>query len=106
MAQRSDFDLDSISVPPYLPDVPAVRGDIADYYAEIQHFDTEVGEYLGLLSEFGATDDTVVIIASDNGWQMPRGLANLYDSGTRLPLIVSSARNGFRAVVWSTISSV
>ena len=86
---EAGFDLDSISVPPYLPDVPAVRGDIADYYAEIQHFDTEVGEYLGLLSEFGATDDTVVIIASDNGWQMPRGLANLYDSGTRLPLIVS-----------------
>lgn len=86
---EAGFDLDSISVPPYLPDVPAVRGDIADYYAEIQHFDTDVGEYLGLLSEFGATDDTVVIIASDNGWQMPRGLANLYDSGTRLPLIVS-----------------
>ena len=86
---EAGYDLDSISVPPYLPDAPPVRGDIADYYAEIQHFDLEVGEYLGLLSEFGAMDDTVVIIASDNGWQMPRGLANLYDSGTRLPLIVS-----------------
>ncbi len=87
--KEAGYNLDSISVPPYLPDVPAVRGDIADYYAEIQHFDMEVGEHLGLLSEFGVVDDTVVIIASDNGWQMPRGLANLYDSGTRLPLIVS-----------------
>ena len=87
--KEAGYDLDSISVPPYLPDVPAVRGDIADYYAEIQHFDMEVGEHLGLLSEFGVVDDTVIIIASDNGWQMPRGLANLYDSGTRLPLIVS-----------------
>ena len=87
--KEAGYDLGSISVPPYLPDAPAVRGDIADYYAEIQHFDMEVGEHLGLLSEFGAMDDTVVIIASDNGWQMPRGLANLYDSGTRLPLVVS-----------------
>ena len=87
--EEAGYDLESIAVPPYLPDDPAVRGDIADYYAEIEHFDSEVGEHLGLLSEFGATEDTVVIVASDNGWQMPRGLANLYDSGTRLPLIVS-----------------
>ena len=87
--KEAGIDLDSIQVPPYLPDVPAVRGDIADYYAEIEHFDTEVGGHLALLSEFGATEETIVIIASDNGWQMPRGLANLYDAGTRLPLIVS-----------------
>ena len=87
--EKAGYDLESIAVPPYLPDDPAVRGDIADYYAEIEHFDGEVGEHLGLLSEYGATEDTVVIVVSDNGWQMPRGLANLYDSGTRLPLIVS-----------------
>ena len=87
--ERAGYDLESIAVPPYLPDDPAVRGDIADYYAEIEHFDGEVGEHLGLLSEFGVTDETVIIVASDNGWQMPRGLANLYDAGTRLPLIVS-----------------
>ena len=88
-AQEAGVDLESIQVPPYLPDIPEVRGDIADYYAEIEHFDAQVGEHLSLLSEFGETDGTVVIIASDNGWQMPRGLANLYDAGTRLPLIVS-----------------
>ena len=87
--EKAGYDLESIAVPPYLPDDPAVRGDIADYYAEIEHFDGEVGEHLGLLSEFGATADTVVIVVCDNGWQMPRGLANLYDSGTRLPLVVS-----------------
>ena len=87
--KNAGFDLDSIQVPPYLPNVPSVRTDIADYYAEIEHFDTEVGGHLALLSEFGATEDTVIIIASDNGWQMPRGLANLYDAGTRLPLIIS-----------------
>ena len=87
--KRAGIDVESIQVPPYLPDVPSVRSDIADYYAEIEDFDTDVGGHLALLSEFGATEDTIVIIASDNGWQMPRGLANLYDAGTRLPLVVS-----------------
>ena len=87
---ESGIDLGSIRIPPYLPEDPSVRSDIADYYAEVERFDSDVAGYLGLLSEFGAEDDTVVIIASDNGWQMPRGLANLYDAGTRLPLIISN----------------
>lgn len=86
---EAGIDTESIEVPPYLPDVPSVRSDIADYYAEIERFDTDVAGYLALLSEFGAAEDTVVIVASDNGWQMPRGLANLYDAGTRIPLIIS-----------------
>ncbi len=86
---KAGIDLEAIPVPPYLPDHPDVRRDIADYYAEIEHFDGEVGGHLQLLSEFGQLDNTVIIVASDNGWQMPRGLANLYDFGTRLPLIVS-----------------
>ncbi len=86
---RAGIDPDSIEVPPYLPNTPAVRSDIADYYAEIENFDTDVGGHLALLTEFGASEDTVILIASDNGWQMPRGLANLYDAGTRLPLVIA-----------------
>ena len=88
--QGEGIDLASIQVPPYLPDVPAVRGDIADYYAEVERFDRDVGGLLALLSEYGAEQGTVVIVASDNGWQMPRGLANLYDAGTRVPLVISA----------------
>lgn len=84
-----EIDPDSIQVPPYLPDVPEVRSDMADYYAEIERFDSQVGGYLALLSEFGVKEDTAVIVVSDNGWQMPRGLANLYDAGTRLPMVIS-----------------
>lgn len=82
---------DSIEVPPYLPDVPEVRNDIADYYAAIRLFDLEVKALLETLQESGNADNTIVIICSDNGWQMPRGLANLYDSGTRVPLIIKWA---------------
>ena len=90
--KKAGIDTSSIEVPPYLPDHPDVRGDIADYYGEIQHFDGEVGGYLELLMEMGELENTIVIVASDNGWQMPRGLANLYDAGTRLPLVITSPK--------------
>ena len=87
--KNSGIHLDSIYVPPYLPDNTEVRKDIADYYNEIQRFDQEVGSYISLLKEMGELENTVIIVCSDNGWQMPRGLANLYDFGTKIPLIIS-----------------
>tara|TARA_B110000305_G_C19448289_1_gene646152 strand:+ start:92 stop:1621 length:1530 start_codon:yes stop_codon:yes gene_type:complete len=87
--KSSGIQLDSIYVPPYLPDNEAVRKDIADYYNEIQRFDEEVGSYIALLKEMGQVENTIIIVCSDNGWQMPRGLANLYDFGTKIPLIIS-----------------
>ena len=37
----------------------------------------------------GDLENTLIVVCSDNGWQMPRGLANLYDFGTRVPLVIS-----------------
>ena len=87
--KKEGIDLDEIVVPPYLPDNDDVRRDIGDYYAEIQNFDRDVASYLQLVKEMGQLENTLVIVCSDNGWQMPRGLANLYDFGTRIPLIIS-----------------
>lgn len=87
--KEAGIDLDKIEVPAYLPDNQEVRGDMAAYYGEIQNFDREVGSYLALVSEMGQLENTMVVVCSDNGWQMPRGLANLYDHGTRIPLIIS-----------------
>lgn len=85
----SGMDKSKVIVPKYLPDNDIVRGDICDYYYDIQMFDEEVGEVLNALKTTGDYDNTLIVICSDNGWQMPRGLANLYDFGTRIPLIFS-----------------
>lgn len=87
--KKAKIDLTKIEVPPYLPDSEEIRGDIADYYAEIQHFDREVAGFIALLKEMGQMDNTILIVVSDNGWQFPRGLANLYDMGTKIPMIIS-----------------
>jgi len=85
----SGMDLSKVVVPKYLPDNDIVRGDICDYYYDIERFDDQVGALLKTLKETGQYDNTLIVICSDNGWQMPRGLANLYDFGTKIPLIFS-----------------
>jgi N-sulfoglucosamine sulfohydrolase len=87
--ETAGIDPGAVVVPPYLPDTEDVRKDIGDYYAAVQDFDRDVTSFLQLLNEVGEMENTLVVVCSDNGWQMPRGLANLYDFGTRIPLIIS-----------------
>ncbi len=77
-----------VVVPAMLPDTPAVRQDIIEYYAQVQRFDRDVARLLQLLEENGELDNTLVVISSDHGWSFPRGKTNLYDVGTRVPMAV------------------
>jgi uncharacterized sulfatase len=84
----SGMKLEDVSVPPYLPDTPEVRGDICDYYFAAQRYDRDTGKILDMLDKAGMLDNTLVIMTGDNGWPFPRGKANLYDAGTRQPLAI------------------
>ena len=66
----------------------AVREDLADYYAEIQRFDTEVGQLLRRLEAIGELDNTLIVITGDNGLPFPRAKGHLYDAGVRVPLAI------------------
>jgi N-sulfoglucosamine sulfohydrolase len=85
---KSGMKIEDVTVPPFLPDTPAVRSDILDYYFEIQRFDRDIGAMLKLLEEAGQLDNTLVVITSDNGFPFPRGKATSYDAGTRMPLAI------------------
>jgi len=91
--RASGIDLNKIQVPAFLPDVPEVRGDMADYFYLIKRLDDEVGELLKVLEQSGRLENTIIVMTSDNGMPFPHAKANLYDYGTRLPLIVSSFSN-------------
>ncbi len=80
--------LEDVVVPPFLPDTPEVRADILDYYWEVQRFDRDVGSILSLLEERYLLTNTMMVMTSDNGMPFPRAKANLYDSGTRMPLAI------------------
>lgn len=83
---RSRLGASRIRIPEHLPDDPSVREDILGYYAEVAQFDLECGEILDTLRKRGELDNTLVVMTGDNGWQLPRGLANCYDLGVRIPL--------------------
>lgn len=83
--QRTDLDPDSVQVPGFMPDHPAVRGDMLDYFQEIEWFDQHLARMLELLAERGELDNTIVIVTSDNGMPFPRAKTSLYDSGVRVP---------------------
>lgn len=85
---KSGMDPEKVPVPPHLPDDPAVRNDILDYYFEVQRFDRSVGDALAVLEKDGELDNTLVVITSDNGMPFPRAKASLYDYGTRMPLAI------------------
>jgi arylsulfatase A-like enzyme len=75
-------------VPPFLPDLPEIRKDLALYYDEIARLDRFVGEVLAELDRQGVADETMVLFLSDNGRPFPRCKTTLYESGIRTPLLV------------------
>jgi arylsulfatase A-like enzyme len=83
------IDPDSLQgkLPPFLPDVPEVREDFADYLGEIQAFDAYVGVLLDKLAEAGELERTLVVISGDHGAPgFPGGKGNLYDFGVGVAL--------------------
>lgn len=85
---RVGLDASKVKVPEYLPDVLEVRETILDYYAEVQSLDHDASQLLKELDERGLSENTLVVMMGDNGWQTPRGLANVYDAGTRTPMAI------------------
>ena len=74
-------------LPPFLPDVPIVREDFADYLGEAMAFDAALGVLLGRLEKAGELDNTLVVVSGDHGAPgFPRGKCNLYDFGTGVAL--------------------
>ncbi len=86
--KNSGMDLSKIKVPGYFPDSETVRGDIADYFFEVQRFDTLVGRALKQLEEAGELENTLIVMSGDHGMPFPRCKSNLYDSGTCVPLAI------------------
>jgi len=84
---KTGMKAEDIVVPEFLPDLPCVRNDIMDYYFEVERFDRRCGNILRTLKEAGELENTLVVVTSDNGMPFPRAKANVYDYGTRMPLV-------------------
>lgn len=81
-----------IDVPPWLPDTPETRIELAEYFQAISRLDQGMSNLLDALEETGHWDDTLIIFLSDNGPPFPGAKTNLYQPGANLPLIVRDPR--------------
>ena len=85
---NSGIDLSKVHLFTHFPDNELVRSDVADYYFEVQRWDSLVGSVIQTLEEKGLLENTIIIMTGDHGMPFPRGKGNLYDSGVRVPFAV------------------
>jgi arylsulfatase A-like enzyme len=77
-------------LPAFLPDVPEIREDVADYVGEIQAWDAAIGVLLEKLERSGEMANTIVVISGDHGAPgFPHGKCNLYEFGTGVSLAIA-----------------
>lgn len=88
----------NITVPPYYPDVPEVRLDIARHLSNVMVMDQQAGEILRQLEEDGLADNTIVFFYSDHGDGLPFVKREIYDRGIRVPMIIRFGKN------WKSLS--
>jgi N-sulfoglucosamine sulfohydrolase len=82
------FKPDEIEIPPFLPDLPGVRKELAHYYNSIRRLDDTFGRVMEALEQSGFSDNTLVLFITDNGSAFPFAKANTYLAATRTPLLV------------------
>jgi len=76
-----------VTLPAKSVDLPITRDARTRYYAAVTRMDTELGETLQA-ADRALGKNTFVLFSSDHGAQWPFGKWNLYDTGTRVPIIV------------------
>ena len=78
-----------VPVPPYYPDIPLVREEIAHHYDCLLKTDEQIGEILAELEKDGLTESTLIFCFSDHGYKLHRHKQFLYEGGIRMPMIVA-----------------
>ena len=79
---------EEVEIPGFLPDVPLVRKEMAQYYTSSRRADDMVGAVLRALEESGHSENTMVLFMTDNGMPVPTAKWNTYNHSTRTPWII------------------
>ena len=85
---QTEHDPAKVQLPPYHPDTPEIRQDWVLYYDKVEEMDAQVGRILDQLEKEKLAEDTIVFYYSDHGGVLCRSKRYLYDTGTRVPMII------------------
>ena len=79
-----------IRVPAQYPDIPQVRQHVANHYNSILRTDHRVGELIEQFKDEGLWGNTVFILYSDHGSDLPRSKGYVYKEGLHVPFIIAA----------------
>lgn len=82
------YDPKDVIVPPFLPDTPACRAELAQYYQSVSRVDQGLGRLVEILKAAGQYDNTLIIFTSDHGIAFPGGKTTVYEPGLKVPMVV------------------
>ncbi len=99
-------DRDTVPVPPYYPDIPLVREEIAHHYDCLLYTDAMVGEIVAALKRDGLYENTVIFLFSDHGYKLHRHKQYLYEGGIRMPCMVAGPDIPARKVRSDLVSGI
>lgn len=86
IGRKTGINVEAVETPDFYPDEEIIKSDLADYYFEVQRFDSLVGHAMEVLDSLGELENTIIVMTGDHGMPFPRGKGNLYDMGSRVPL--------------------
>jgi N-sulfoglucosamine sulfohydrolase len=82
------IDPEGIELPPYLPDTPGIRQDVARFYGQVKAVDAAIGVIRQAIQDARLDENTVFIFTTDHGPAFPRAKGTLYDPGTKTALVM------------------
>lgn len=96
---------EEVIVPPFLPDTPACRAELAQYYQSVSRIDTGLGHLIDILKARNLYDKTLIVFTSDHGMAFPGGKTTVFEGGLRVPFVVRNPYEKNRSVVSSAMIS-
>jgi N-sulfoglucosamine sulfohydrolase len=99
-----DVNPNKIEMLPWLPDTPAARIDLAQYYSNVLIIDDFVGSMMRQLEASGQADRTIVVFTGDHGIPVQRGKTSVYPAGTQVPCFIKGPGVEGQRVVSTPIS--
>lgn len=82
------FDPNKIPVPPFLPDTPESRSELAQYYQSGARIDQGVAKLIEILKESDLYNKTLIVFTSDHGMAFAGAKTTVFEAGLHVPFVV------------------
>ena len=91
--QQLKVNPNTLTVPPVFPDDSISRHALAVNYSNLVEMDRQMGLIIKKLKDQGLYDNTYIFFYSDHGGPFPRYKRSIYETGSKVPLIIKFPSN-------------